>query len=202
MKIFVNQTSPYARKVRVVIREKGLDQQVGVVDVDPWSAPPELLAVSPLSRVPVLLVERDLVMTESDSICRYLDEQWPAVPLLPAESVARNDAISRVALVQGMIDCAFDAAMERRRPASLQWPELIVRHQDTIERGLAVVAAMHRPEARFDLGDIGLGCLLGYLDFRHPAVTWRKQWPGLARWFDPVSRRHSMAGTQPDVPVC
>jgi glutathione S-transferase len=58
---------------------------------------------------------------------------------------------------------------------------------------------MQRPDDRFDLGDVSLACLLGYLDFRHPAIAWRSAWPGLACWFDAVSRRPSLASTGPEV---
>ncbi len=201
MKLFVNQTSPYARKVRIVVKEKMLDSRVTLIDVDPWSDPVALLAVSPLSKVPVLITDDGVVLTESDTIARYLDELAPVPPMMPVEFVQRTEAAARIALLQGMIDAAFDAVIEKRRPAQGQWPDWIARQQRAVECGLLVVAKMSRPEGRFDLGDVSLASLLGYLDFRHPAITWRSNHPELAKWFDAASQRASVASTHPELPV-
>jgi glutathione S-transferase len=100
-----------------------------------------------------------------------------------------------------MIDAAFDAVIEKRRPAGGQWTEWIARQQRAVERGLSVAAAMPCPPDRFDLGDVSLVCLLGYLDFRHPAIAWRTTYPDLARWFDMTSRRPSIAETHPELAI-
>jgi len=201
VKLYVNQTSPYARKVRVVVKEKNLTDRVTLIDIDPWNDPLPLLAVSPLSRVPVLVTDENVTLTESDTISRYLDERWPAAPMMPAGFAERTEVASRVALLQGMIDSAFDAAIEKRRPAAQQWPESIARQLRAVERGLTVVERVRRPDDRFDLGDVSLACLLGYLDFRHAALAWRSSRPALAIWFEAVSRRPSMASTGPNDPV-
>lgn len=201
MKLYINQTSPYARKVRVVVKEKRLDTRVKLFDVDPWKAPAALREISPLSRVPVLVTDESQVLTESDAISRYLDERFPAPLMLPQDFAERTEVVSRMGLLQGMIDSAFDAVIELRRPVAQQSAELIARQQRAVERGLDVVAAWPRPANRFDLGDVSLACLLGYLDFRHPAIAWRASWPAMESWFDAASQRPSMAGTAPDVPV-
>ncbi len=201
MELYVNQTSPYARKVRVVVREKQLDERVTLIEVDPWSDAAALLAVTPLSRVPAMVAGDNIILTESDAICRYLDDGWPVPPMMPADDAGRGEANARIALVQGMIDSAFDAAIELRRPAECQWPDWIARQRRAIERGMGVVATWPRPDDRFDLGDVSLACLLGYLDFRHPGIAWRMKSPVLAAWFDEVSRRPSLADTAPGMPV-
>ncbi|MBL8522290.1 MAG: glutathione S-transferase family protein [Betaproteobacteria bacterium] len=201
MKLFVNQTSPYARKARIVVKEKSLDTSVLLVDVDPWLDPVALLSVSPLSKVPVLVTDDDLVVTESDTICRILDDLAPATRMLPEAAAARHEVMSRMALLQGMIDAAFDAVIEKRRPAAQQWPDWVSRQRRAVERGLAVVAAMPRPAGRFDLGDVSLGSLLGYLDFRHQDMDWRATHPALADWYASVAVRPSMQATRPDAPV-
>lgn len=201
MKLFVNQTSPYARKARIVVKEKSLDSRVLLVDVDPWLDPVALLAVSPLSKVPVLVTDDDLVVTESDTICRILDELAPSPRMLPEALAARSEVMARMALLQGMIDAAFDAVIEKRRPAAQQWPDWIARQRRAVERGLDVIAVMPRPVGRFDLGDVSLGSLLGYLDFRHQDLDWRTRHPALALWYAEASSRPSMLATRPDAPV-
>ena len=197
MKLFVNQTSPYARKVRIVVRELGLVPEL--IDVDPWNDPAELLAISPLSKVPVLVTGEGLVLTESDTIARYLAERAASARLLPRDTSAQAEVCARMALLQGMIDAAFDAVIEKRRPASMQWPEWVARQQRAVMRGLVLVAQWPMPAHRFDLGDIGLACLLGYLDFRHPAIDWREDYPHLGAWFDIVSERPAVAATHPEI---
>lgn len=201
MKLFVNQTSPYARKVRIVVKEKSLDARVLLVDVDPWLDPVVLLSVSPLSKVPVLVTDDDLVVTESDTICRVLDELAPMPRMLPEAAATRHEVMSRMALLQGMIDAAFDAVIEKRRPVAQQWPDWIARQRRAVERGLEVIAAEPRPSGRFDLGDVSLGALLGYLDFRHQDLDWRARHPALALWYEDTSMRPSMRATRPDAPV-
>lgn len=200
MKLYFNRTSPYARKARVVVAEKRLQDAVEMIEVDPWRDPAALLQASPLSKVPVLQIEGGASLTESDTICRYLDEIAPVPPMLPAaggDGNARAEVAGRMALAQGAIDAAFAAVMEERRPADRQWPEWVSRQQRALQGALGVFAKAARPEGRFDLGDVGLACLLGYLDFRLPHVAWRRQYPDMAAWQDRVSQRPSLAATVP-----
>jgi glutathione S-transferase len=197
MQLFFNQTSPYARKVRVVAIEKGLVPQIEMHDLDPWSDPPALLAVSPLSKVPVLVTAQGVALTESDHIARFLDDLVPQPALMPQDASARAEASARMALSQGMIDAAFDSVIERRRPSDKQWPDWIARQHRAIERGLAVAATLNCSRERFDLGDIALAVLLGYLDYRLPSIAWREAHPALADWYDAVARREAMQATRP-----
>jgi glutathione S-transferase len=197
MKLFFNQTSPYARKVRVVVAEKGLGDAIEMIDVDPWAGSPELLAVAPLSKVPALVTAAGMTITESDTIVRYLDEIRSQPRMFPEDQAARADAYARMALAQGMTDAAFDSVLERRRAAGQQSEVWVSRQHAALERGLAVAACGERPNGRFDLGDVSLACLLAYLDFRLPRITWRDTWPSLAAWQDVVAKRASMLATQP-----
>ena len=201
MKLFVNQTSPYARKTRIVVKEKSLDRSVLLVDVDPWADPVALLAVAPLSKVPVLVTDDDRVVSESDTICRLLDEIAPAPPMLPQDLAGRTEVLARMSLLQGMIDAAFDAVIEKRRPPAQQWPDWVTRQRRAVEYGLFALAATPPPAGRFDLGDVGLVALLGYLDFRHADLDWRGKHPPLAAWFAAVAERPSVIATRPDAPV-
>jgi glutathione S-transferase len=201
VKLFVNQTSPYARKVRMVVLEKGLQSDIETVDVDPWADTAALIAVSPLSKVPALVTDAGLLVTESDTISQFLDEQSSRTPLLSTNSSDRIEAKARMALLQGMIDAAFDAVIEKRRPEEKQWVEWVARQRRAVERGLAVVEDMPRMEGRFDLGDISLVALLGYLDFRHADLDWRSTCPSLSEWYRIAENRPSVIATRPKVPV-
>lgn len=200
MKLFFNQTSPYARKARIAVHEKGLSNRVQFVETDPWTNPPELLAVTPLSKVPVLVLGDGSTVTESDAIIQVLDMLGEkASRLLPAEDgAARIDALARAGLCQGLIDASFIAVLENRRPATGRWDDWVQRQRGAVQRALSRIAQQFQPAAeRFDIGDIGLAVALGYLDFRHPDLTWRKDHPQLADWYDRMARRPSMQATKP-----
>jgi glutathione S-transferase len=174
MKLFFNQTSPYARKARVAVHELGLADSVAFVDIDPWSEPADLTGVNPLSKVPALLMPGGRLVTESDTIVQALDALAPKPALVPAEREAR------------------------RRPEPARWADWVQRQERAIGRTLAAVnAGLDLSPDRFDIGDIGLTCALAYLDFRLPHVAWRTQHPRLGRWQDAAAARPSMIATRP-----
>src|SRR5262249_35274002 len=114
MKLYLNRASPYARLVQVVIHEKCLTEQVELAWVDPWASPPELLAVNPLSKVPVLVTEGGLAITESACICAYLDDVGRGPALMPIEMAPRVEALMKYGLGRGLIDNAFGVVIQKR----------------------------------------------------------------------------------------
>ena len=191
MKLYNNRPSPYGRKVLVVAHEKSLMQRIVLVQIDPWSDPIELLAVTPIGRVPALVTDDGAVITDSTTICEYFDAVGPGPMLMEGD---RFEVMARAALAQGLIDAAFAAVVELRRPAELRWESWVSRQHRAIARTLEMLAPAGD---RFDLGDITLASALGYLDFRLPEIAWRRAHPGLGAWLDSVSRRPSMQVTKP-----
>lgn len=189
MKLYFNKPSPYARKVRVVAYEKSLMDRLELCEVDPWTDPPELLAATPLAKVPALVTDDGTLITESTTIGVYLDGLGQGRKLIEGD---RWRVMARAALAQGLIDAAFIAVIERRRPAERQWPDWIDRQRRAIERVLPKLTVQGD---RFDLGDIAVACGLAYLDFRLPEIPWRTAYPHLARWLDQVNQRPSMRAT-------
>jgi len=88
--------SPFCRKVRVALAEKGLGFELRTEL--PWDRRPEFLALNPAGEVP-LLVEEDerIVIPDSQAICEYLDEAYPDKPLIGREPVARAEVRRLVA---------------------------------------------------------------------------------------------------------
>lgn len=198
MKLFYNQTSPYARKARVAVHECGLAGRVQLVETDPWAEPAELLAATPLSKVPALVLDDGRRVTESDTIAQVLDALAPAPRLLPAGADARAGVLARSALAQGLVDASFICVLEERRPAEHRWPDWVARQHRTIARTLAVMEAeLDISPQRFDLGDIGWAVGLSYLDLRLPSLAWAARHPRLAAWLQGVARRPSMQATRP-----
>jgi glutathione S-transferase len=192
MKLFVNRPSPYGRNVLVVMHEKGLTDAIQIIPVDPWADPPELIAATPVGKVPALVLDNGGLLTESTIICEYLDQARPSPVLIGAD---RWDVLGRVGLARGLTDAAFTTVLERRRPADRQWSEWLSRQAAAIARTLT---AVRRPlPRRFDLGDIALACALAYLDYRLPETGWRTVRPDLADWLGAALRRPSLAATRP-----
>jgi len=191
MKLYTNRPSPYGRKVLTVAHEKHLTDRIEIVQSDPWSDPADLLDATPVGKVPALLTDTGLLLTESTAISEYLDEIGTGPRLIGDD---RWEVLGRVGLAQGLIDAAFGTVIERRRPPEHQWPDWAARLGRTIDRTLSRTPV---PADRFDLGDISLACGLAYLDFRLPDVQWRNRYPDLAAWLDDVSSRPSMQQTKP-----
>jgi glutathione S-transferase len=191
MKLYNNRPSPYGRLVLVVAHEKRLNDRIEVHQIDPWSDPAELLAVTPVGKVPALVTEEGALITESATIAEYFDRIGGGAKLIGDD---RLPVMARAALARGIVDAAFGMVIERRRPADRQWEGWIGRQRRAIERTLGRVAVR---DDRFDLGDITLACGLAYMDFRLPEIPWRSTHPVLAAWLDRISERPSMQATVP-----
>ncbi|MQP65779.1 glutathione S-transferase [Niveispirillum sp. SYP-B3756] len=196
MKLYAAQTSPYARKVRVLIAEKRAGARVELVLIDPWSDPAALHQAVPSGKVPALVTDEGWALGESWAIADYLDSVLPGPRLLAPDGPERWQALRRSALAQGLMDAVFAAVIEGRRPAGERSPGWVERQKAAIGRSLPVLEAME-PPALFDLGAISLACALDYLDFRHADLDWRAGCPVLATWFAAVDQRPSMRITDP-----
>ncbi|MES2354539.1 MAG: glutathione S-transferase N-terminal domain-containing protein [Pseudomonadota bacterium] len=89
MTLYSGTTCPFSQRCRVVLFEKGMDFQI--IDVDLFNKPEDLAVMNPYNRVPVL-VERDLILYESNIINEYIDERFPHPQLMPADPVMRARA--------------------------------------------------------------------------------------------------------------
>ncbi|MBI1251497.1 MAG: glutathione S-transferase [Alphaproteobacteria bacterium] len=197
MKLFYSPTSPYARKVRIVILEKGLSAQVDLIAANPLGDDAAALqTANPLGKVPALVAADGAALYDSPVICEFLDAMAGAPPLIPASGDARWDCLRRQALADGVMDAAFSLVMESRRPEGLRAPDWIARWESGIARSVAAAREMIAAD-RFDLGDIALIAALDYLDFRLARLNWRAQAPHLARWADAVAERPSVKHTAP-----
>jgi RNA polymerase-associated protein len=89
MTLYSGTTDPFSQRCRIVLYEKGMDFQI--IDVDVFNKPEDLVIMNPYNTVPVL-VERDLVLCESNIINEYIDERFPHPQLMPADPVMRARA--------------------------------------------------------------------------------------------------------------
>ena len=199
MKLIVSLTSPYARKIRIVLAEKGLpfDQEVDI----PWLAETHVPDFNPLGKVPALVADDGEVWYDSPVIAEYL-ETLGGPALLPAERPAALAVRQTEALADGIIDAAVAAFLEAKRPAPQQDPATLERQLTKIRRGLAALEERLAARKGFgrdslNLGDIAVGCALGYLDFRFGQIDWRAMHPPLGAWADALFARPSFLATVP-----
>ncbi len=201
MKLYIAKTSPYARKVAALVHEKGTEalDRVAIITVDPWIDPADLQAAAPSGKVPALVTDDGWSLGESWAIADYLDTVLPGRRLLPAEGPARWRALRLSALAHGLMDAAFSAVVEGRRPAGEQSPGWVARQKAAIARSLPVLeGAMADLEAEgFGLGGLSVAVALDYLDFRHDSIDWRQGCPLLADWCAGISGRPSLRATDP-----
>ena len=189
--------SPYVRKVIVCAHELGIVERLALVrSVAAMLKPnPALMADNPLSKIPTLVRADGPPLFDSAVICEYLDAQAGG-SLFPAGGEARWDALRRHALGDGLLDALILWRNERERAQPL--PALI----DAFElKTHAVLALLEREvaapgAASIDIGDVAVGCALGYLDYRFGALDWRGTSPRLAAWFEVLRARPSFQATE------
>lgn len=205
MKLIGSVTSPYVRKVRVVLAEKKLDYVFELENV--WSPDTKISASNPLGKVPCLVMEDGSAMYDSRVIAEYLDTLTPVCKLLPANSRDRANVKVWEALADGVADAAVLAYLERtQRPAELQSPAWIERQMGKVRAGLQVMSDNLGEQPfcmgiHYTLADVAVGCMLGWLLLRFPAIAWRDEHANLARLFDKLSERPSFKDTVPVVPA-
>ncbi|MDD3352405.1 glutathione S-transferase [Zoogloea sp.] len=199
MKLVASLTSPYARKIRVALAEKGLPFTLEV-DI-PWLAETSVPDYNPLGKVPALVADDGEVWFDSPVIADYL-ETLGGPALIPADRLAALPVRQSEALADGLTDAAVTIFLETRRPEAQQDPATIERQITKIHRGLAALEL--RVSARkglggssLTIGDIAAACALAYLDFRLNHLVWRSAHPELAAWAATVLARPSFLDTTP-----
>ncbi|MGN6390213.1 MAG: glutathione S-transferase N-terminal domain-containing protein [Burkholderiaceae bacterium] len=201
MKLIGSLTSPYVRKVRIVMAEKKLDYAFAQENV--WSSDTAIQQSNPLGKVPCLIMEDGGAMFDSRVIVEYLDTLTPVGKLIPSSSSRERAGVKCwEALADGVLDAAIAVRLERQRPESLQSADWIKRQMGKVEAGLKAMAGGLGDTPfcngnQFTLADVAVGCALGWLAFRFPEIAWRDDHPNLARLLDKLSERQSFKDTLP-----
>lgn len=198
MELLYSATSPYARKVRVVLREKGLIDTTTETVVDPHAGPPALRRHNPLGKVPTLVLADATALYDTPVICEYLDTLADAPRLLPAGGPERWAVLRAQALADGILDLAVALTAERRRPDGERSPAIMDHWRERIRAaadGIAAELDGLPPEPT--LAHIALAVALAYLDFRHPDLRWRDGRVALTDWHECFTPRASMRATAP-----
>jgi glutathione S-transferase len=202
MKLYYSPTSPYVRKVSVIALETGLEANLEKVPTNVAAPDAALAAANPLAKVPALITDDGLILFDSPVICEYLDSLHGGRRLLPDQDPERWQTLRRQALADGLLDAAVLCRMETFRPEAKRWSDWTARQWGKVTRALDVLEAETAAagEEPFTIGDIAVGCALGWLDFRALGEDWREGRPRLARWYEIVAARPSMQATVPHEP--
>jgi len=203
MKLIGSNTSPYVRKVRVVMAEKKLDYDYVLDNV--WSADTTIGLSNPLAKVPCLIMEGGEAIFDSRVIVEYFDAMSPVGKLIPAVGRERAEVKTWEALADGVLDAAILARMEATwdgRPDAQRCQAWIDRQLDKVKAALLAMSKglADKPFCvgiHLSLADIAVGVALGYLDFRFPEIAWRDQYPNLVKLQDKLMQRPSFIDTKP-----
>jgi glutathione S-transferase len=203
MKLIGSDSSPYVRKVRMVMAEKKLDYQF--VEENVWAAESTIGQSNPLGKVPCLVMEGGEALFDSRVIVEYLDTLSPVGKLIPAMGRERAEVKTWEALADGVLDALILARLEAN------WAERpkAQRCQAWIDRQMAKTHASLKAMSQglgdkpfcagiyLSLADIAVGCALGYLDFRFPEIDWRSNYPNLAKLQEKLMLRQSFIDSKP-----
>jgi len=203
MKLIGSLTSPFVRKVRVVLAEKKLDYKFEVEDV--WAADTRISDANPLGQVPCLVMEGGEAIFDSRVIVEYVDTLSPVGKLIPLSGRERVEVKTWEALADGLLDAAIVARMEATwagRTDAQRSTAWIDRQMDKVTGALKAMSLGLGDRSwctgnHHTLADIAVGCALGYLDFRFPQIAWRTDHPNLARLADKLAQRQSFIDSAP-----
>lgn len=202
MKLLFAPTSPFVRKVMVCAHLTGQADKIQCLDsaAHPVRRDPRIAAHNPLAKVPTLILQDGQVLYDSRVICEYLASQADAETIFPASGADRWAALSRQALGDGLLDAALLARYElTARPPEFQWPtwrEALLTKVSACLASIETIASElnhHKPT----IGEITIGCALGYLDFRFPELNWRAKCGIAAHWNEAFQSLPAMQATQP-----
>ncbi len=200
MKLISATPSPYARKVRIALAEKGIPFEL-LTEI-PWNEDTTVPQHNPLEKLPVLLLDDGSTVYESSYILEFLERRYPDPPLLPADDDGILAAKRLDVLANGICDAVVLVFFERLRPEahrSLPWMDRQLRK---VFGGVAEIARLigdrrYAVGDRFGLGDIAAASALGYLEVRFKEFGWRRQYPALSRYMDGLMQRRSVRDTVP-----
>lgn len=198
MKLRYSPTSPFVRKVIVTAIETGLDNQIERINTNVWAPDTDIGTDNPVGKVPTLITDGGEILYDSSVICEYLDSLHDGQKLFPAVGGARWQALRLNALGDGMAETGIRRLLEGRF-----WKES--PRQDWIDRankGLGRCFKALEDDAGalagpVTIGQVSIGCAIGWLDMRFNDLGWRDDCPAVADWYAGFSARPSMVATEP-----
>lgn len=200
MKLLMSPPSPYARMIRILIRELDLMDTVEEVQIstNAYASAPEIIAANPLGKIPALVRDEGPTLYDSRVIARFLND-FADADLYPESRIWEILTLEATAI--GIMDSAVSMAYEiRLRPENERSQQWIDAQWEKAARGVKAVNDrwMSHLSGPMNIGHIALGSALAYLDLRHDARGWRNGNAALAGWHADFALRDSMVATTPE----
>ena len=203
LKLIGATTSPYVRKVRIMMAEKKLEY--AFVEENVWAADTTITHANPLGKVPCLILDAGEALFDSRVIVEYLDILSPVGKMIPASGRERAEVKTWEALADGLLDASILARLEAtwagrtEEQRSLKWIDRqLAKVSDSLKA--MSVGLGDKPFCsgiHMSLADIAVGSALGYLDFRFPEINWRASYPNLAKLQEKLMQKQSFMDTIP-----
>jgi glutathione S-transferase len=197
MKLYITGPSPFARKCRIVAREKGLIDRIEEIAVDPYASPAHLLAINPIAQVPALVIDEGEAITDSPVICEWLDRHGSGQALLPLDGPDRWRVKRIETLAGAALEMGVKLVLEKRRPEIERSPSWMARWTENMHRALDALEAADVAAEPLDMGVITTGCAVTWIGFRHPDFDWKTGRPRLVALQAALEARDSFRQTYP-----
>lgn len=200
MKLIGSYTSPFVRKISVMMLEKGII--IEFVNLSPYSEDSHVPHYNPLGKVPALVADDQQTWFDSAIIAEFLELRGEAPALLPSDRLEALNVRQLEKLADGISDSALVIVREQMRAGDQQSEEVLLRNREKIQRGLdmlekAAVAGKWINTQQINLADIAIGCMIGYLNFRRVVPNWCVERPALVKLAETLFQRESFARTTP-----
>lgn len=200
MKLIIATPSPYARKIRVIMREKKIKFEE-IIDV-PWNSNTLTHGLNPLGKIPILLREDHEPLFDSKVIAQYLDNFKPNPLFYPTNLEENTYAKLLETVADGICDSIVLIFLENSRKETLRSKTWIKRQERKIVEGIKFLANNLQEKKYFvgnffSIADISVFTCLEYLDLRFPKFRWRDKYQNLVSYWEIHQNRQSFLETKP-----
>lgn len=199
MKLIGSYTSPFVRKISILLLEKGITFEF--VNEMPYNAENGVAQYNPLGKVPALVTDNGELWFDSPIIAEYIEQLGIAPAMLPGKPLASLKVRQIEALADGIMDAGLVIVRELARPVAQQSESELLRQREKIKRSLDALEryleeGTIKPET-VDLGTIAIACAVGYLNYRHVSPGWCVNRPHLVKLVETLFQHESFARTEP-----
>lgn len=199
MKLVGSYTSPFVRKISILLLEKGI--AFDFVNEQPYNAENGVAQYNPLGKVPALVTDDGECWYDSPIIAQYIELLGVAPQMVPSDPQQALRIRQLEALADGIMDAGLASVREQARPAAQQSEEEVLRQREKISRSLdALEGYLSDGTLKADelnLATIAIACAIGYLNFRRIAPGWCVDRPQLVKLAETLFLRESFARTEP-----
>ncbi|EFO1599540.1 glutathione S-transferase [Escherichia coli] len=199
MKLVGSYTSPFVRKLSILLLEKGITFEF--INELPYNADNGVAQFNPLGKVPVLVTEEGECWSDSPIIAEYIELMNVAPAMLPRDPLESLRVRKIEALADGIMDAGLVSVREQARPAAQQSEDELLRQREKINRSLDVLEGYlvdgTLKTDTVNLATIAIACAVGYLNFRRVAPGWCVDRPHLVKLVENLFSRESFARTEP-----